>query len=86
MKPSTQPLPQERPTALSRAPSRASRPTHWQPRLPGSNATFTWSRGTLEENSRSRNEQGNQTPSHPQHNLSLTYPLPTITFVTLENR
>lgn len=29
---------------------------------------------------------GNQTPSHPQHNLPLTYPLPTITFLTLEER
>lgn len=29
---------------------------------------------------------GIQIPSHPQHTLLLTYPFPTITFVTLEDR
>lgn len=59
---------------------------HRQPGIPWSTAVHTWSRGTLGENSRSGDSGENQTPSHPLPNLPLTYPLPTIAFVTLEDR
>lgn len=71
---------------LNHFPSRTPRPPHWKSRLALSSATNPWSWGTLRKDSGSRDGHEIQNPSHPQGTWPLTYPFPTITFVTLEDK
>lgn len=74
-KASTQPLPRRTP-----------RPPHRESRVTLSTGTNAWSRGTLGKNSESGDGCEIRPPSHTQDTWPFTYPFPTITFVTLEDR
>lgn len=72
--------------AFNHCPSRAPRYPHRKSRLALSSATNTWSWGTLGKDSGSGDGHETQTPSHLHDIWFLTYPFPTITFVTLEDK